>query len=143
MQSSNQDDHPPDFHVYEPCYLPWQPGPQGQQGRSRWMLFEPIIQDSIPTKMMCVCLCVCVCARAHLCVLMSACVWCLSNPHLPRLFQGYHSDRCNHQWQPWLQLRAGISIPSQPIRDEMLGNREGQAKPYEGIPVHKHTYLQT
>lgn len=90
-----------------------------------------------------VCLSVRVCARVHLYVLMSACVWCLSNPHLPRLFQGYHSDRCNHQWQPWLQLRAGISIPSQPIRDEMLGNQEGQAKPYEGIPVHKHAYLQT
>lgn len=76
-----------------------------------------------------------------MCVSVCGCV-CLSNSHLPRLFQGHHSDRYNDQWQSELQLRAGIPVLSQPIRAEMLRNQEGQAEPYESTHICTYTELQ-
>lgn len=73
----------------------------------------------------------------HLC----GCV-CLSNPHLPTQFQDHHSDGYNDQWQSELQLRAGISVPSHPIRAEMSRNLEGQTKPHESIHMCTYTGLQ-
>lgn len=122
---------PPAFHVYEPRYLPWQSGPGGQRAESRWMLFQPIIRGGNPNQKT-VCVCLSVCAGM-----------CLSNPHLPRQFQDHHSDRFNDQWQSGLQLRAGISVLSQPIRAEMLRNWKGQAEPYESARTHKHTHRPT
>ena len=94
-------------------------GATGTAQQSRRMLFQPIIQDRTPTKKL-----------VSVYMYASPCV-CFSNLHLPRQFQGHHSDGYNDQWQSELQLRPGISVPSQPIRVEMLRNREGQAEPYE------------
>lgn len=102
-------------------------GATGTAGRSRWMLFQPIIQDRTPTEK---CLCVYMCS---------------SNPHLPRQFHDHHGDRYNNQWQPAMQVRAGISLSSQAITAKMLRNLEGHAEPcknrYLRICVLQQTYI--
>ena len=123
---------PPAFHVYEPRYLPWQSGPGGQRGRIPLDAFPTNYPGRKAQPKNCVCVCLSVCAAM-----------CLSNPHLPRQFQDHHSDRFNDQWQSGLQLRAGISVLSQPIRAEMLGNWKGQAEPYESACAHTHTHTHT
>lgn len=92
----------------------------GRARRSCWMPLQPIIGGRISTKTG-------VCPHV---IYVRVCV-CLSNSYSPRLFQGHHSHGHNDQWHSELQLRAGIFVPSQPIRAEMLKNREGQPEPYE------------
>lgn len=72
-----------------------------------------------------VCFSTCMCASESVCV-------CLSSLRLRRQFEGRHIDEYNDQWQSELQLRAGTSVPSQPITGEMLRDRKGQAEPLRG-----------
>lgn len=81
-------------------------------------------QNPNPKKIKTACECLC----AHVCV--------CPNLIYPGQFLEPHSDRYNDQWQSELQLRAGISVPSQPIRAEVLRNREGQTESCESTNKH-------
>ena len=133
MQSPNQDDHPPCLSCLWASLFTVAVRTRGTAGPNPAGCFSNQLSGTeSPTKKLCVCVCLSVCAAM-----------CLSNPHLPRQFQDHHSDRFNDQWQSGLQLRAGISVLSQPIRAEMLGNWKGQAEPYESACAHTYTHTHT